>query len=93
MLSGCLANILLAKHFPSGLLIPVISILYIFKLVLWRSVKYEKISLEEFETVPELLSRLKEYFEFYNFERLHQSLVGKSPAEIYCGSEVTRKSA
>jgi putative transposase len=45
---------------------------------LWRSVKYEKIFLEEFETVPELLSGLKEYFEFYNFERPHQSLVGKS---------------
>ena len=40
---------------------------------LWRSVKYEKIFLEEFETVPELLSGLKEYFEFYNFERPHQS--------------------
>ena len=44
---------------------------------LWRSMKYEKIFLEEFETVPELLSGLKEYFEFYNFERPHQSLVGK----------------
>ena len=38
---------------------------------LWRSVKYEKIFLEEFETVQELLSGLKEYFEFYNFERPH----------------------
>ena len=28
---------------------------------LWRSVKYEKIILEEFVTVPELLSGLKEY--------------------------------
>ena len=44
---------------------------------LWKSVKYEKILLKEFETVPELLSWLKEYFEFYNFERPHQSLVGK----------------
>jgi putative transposase len=60
---------------------------------LWRSVKYEKIFLEEFETVPELLSGLKEYFEFYNFERPHQSLVGKTPAEIYWGSEVARKAA
>jgi len=46
---------------------------------LWRSVKYEKIFLEEFEAVPQLLSGLKEYFEFYNFERPHQSLVGKTP--------------
>jgi len=60
---------------------------------LWRSVKYEKIFLEEFETVPELLSGLKEYFEFYNFERPHQSLVGKTPAEIYWGREVAKKAA
>ena len=46
---------------------------------LWRSVKYEKIFLEKFETFQELLSGLKEYFEFYNFERPHQSLVGKTP--------------
>ena len=52
---------------------------------LWRSVKYEKIFLEEFETVPELLSGLKDYFQFYNFERPHQSLVCKTPAEIYWG--------
>ena len=47
----------------------------------------------EFETVPELLSGLKEYFEFYNFKRPHQSLVGKTPAEIYWGREVARKAA
>ena len=55
--------------------------------------KYEKIFLEEFETVPELLSGLKEYFEFYNFERPHQSLVGKMPAEIYWDREVAEKAA
>jgi putative transposase len=53
----------------------------------------EKIFLEEFETVPRLLSGLKEYFKFYNFERAHQSLEGKTPAEIYCGREVARKVA
>ena len=47
-----------------------------------RSVKYEKIFLEEFGTVPELLSGLKDYFEFYNFERPHQSLVGNTPADL-----------
>ena len=60
---------------------------------LWRSVKYEKIFLEEFETVRELLSGLKEYFEFFNFERTHQSLAGKTPAEIYWGREVVKKAA
>ena len=60
---------------------------------LWRSVKYEKIFLEEFETVQELLSGLKENFEFYNFERTHQSLAGKTPAEIYWGRDVVKKAA
>ena len=52
---------------------------------LWRSVIYKKIFLEEFESVPELFSGLKEFFEFYNFERPHQTLLGKTPAEIYLG--------
>ena len=52
---------------------------------LWRSMKYEKIFLEEFETVPELLAGLKEYFEFYNFERPHQSLVKKNTCRDLLG--------
>ena len=52
---------------------------------LWRSVMYKKIFLEEFESVPELSSGLKEFFEFYNFERPHQSIARKTPAEIYWG--------
>ena len=35
----------------------------------------------------------KEYFEVYNLERPHQSLGGKTPAEIYWGREVARKAA
>ena len=50
---------------------------------LWRSVKYEKIFLEEFETVQELLSGLKKYFEYYNFDQPLQSLPKKASAEIY----------
>ena len=60
---------------------------------LWRSVKYEKIFLEEFDTVPKLLAGLKEYFEFYNFERPHQSFSGKTPAEIYWGEKLAQKAA
>ena len=60
---------------------------------LWRSVKYEKIFLEEFETVTELITGLKEYFEFYNFERPHQSFKGKTPAEVYWREEVAQMAA
>jgi len=49
--------------------------------------------LKKISITAKLLSGLKEYFEFYNFERPHQSLVGKTPAEIYWGREVARKAA
>jgi putative transposase len=60
---------------------------------LWRSVKYEKVFLEEFETVTELIAGLREYFEFYNFERPHQSFKGKTPAEVYWEEDVARMAA
>jgi len=50
---------------------------------LWRSVKYEKIYLQEWNTVNEVRQAVKEYFRFYNNDRPHQSLDGKTPASIY----------
>ena len=41
---------------------------------LWRTVKYEDIYIKSYATVPELYSGLNEYFKFYNYERMHQSL-------------------
>jgi putative transposase len=50
---------------------------------LWRSVKYEKVYLNDFRTVREAYQGLKEYFEFYNLERPHQSLDYRTPAEVH----------
>jgi putative transposase len=50
---------------------------------LWRSVKYEDVYLKEYQTVPAVLQGLAAYFEFYNYERLHQALEYKTPAEIF----------
>ena len=50
---------------------------------LWRSVKYEDIYVKEYSTVSELQSGLKSYFEFYNFERPHQSFDYATPADMY----------
>lgn len=50
---------------------------------LWRSVKYEDIYLHNYGTVPDLLSGLGTYFQFYNHERYHQSLGGVTPASVY----------
>ncbi|NGX37783.1 MAG: hypothetical protein K1000chlam2_00945 [Chlamydiae bacterium] len=51
---------------------------------LWRTVKYEEIYLKKYETVKGLRASLKEYFEFYNNERLHQSLNYRTPKQVHC---------
>ena len=50
---------------------------------LWRSLKYEDVYLVSYGTVKELRKGLALYFEFYNKERLHQSLDYKTPSSIY----------
>jgi putative transposase len=50
---------------------------------LWKSVKYEEVSLKDYRSVPEASRGLRAYFEFYNGERLHQSLDDKTPAAVY----------
>lgn len=50
---------------------------------LWRTVKYEFIYLNEFESPRALRNGLKDYFQFYNQERYHQSLKYQTPAHIY----------
>lgn len=52
---------------------------------LWRSVKYESVYLNEWETVQEARMGLKKYFEFYNLERPHQALGYKTPWVVYDG--------
>lgn len=57
---------------------------------LWRSVKYEEIYVNEFQSVGQLRKSLKRYFDFYNNERPHQSFNGQTPAEIYYGENQVR---
>jgi putative transposase len=49
----------------------------------WRSLKYEEVYLKEYATVLEARENIDEYIQFYNYERKHQSLNYKTPAEIY----------
>ena len=49
----------------------------------WRSIKYEDIYLKNYETVVEAKMGIGEYIDFYNYQRPHQSLNYKTPAEIY----------
>ncbi len=57
---------------------------------LWRSVKYEDIYIQGYDTVPGLHRGLARYFAFYNDERPHQSLGYRTPAAVYRGTEVEK---
>lgn len=50
---------------------------------LWRSVKYEDIFLQDYESINDVRAGLKRYFEYYNFERPHMALGMRTPAAIY----------
>jgi len=50
---------------------------------LWRSVKYECVYLQEWDSVKSIRQGINGYFNFYNHERPHQSLNGKTPHEVY----------
>ena len=55
---------------------------------LWRTVKYEDIYLKGYETVPALAAGLSDYFQLYNFDRPHQSLGYRTPADVHFAVEV-----
>lgn len=50
---------------------------------LWRTVKYEDIYLKQYRDMSDLYLGLAKYFDYYNQERLHQSLGYLTPDEVY----------
>ena len=52
---------------------------------LWRTVKYEEVSLREYSTVREAQQGLGRSCGFYNDERLHQAWGYRTPAAVYRG--------
>ena len=50
---------------------------------LWRTVKYEEVYLNHYQTVSEARCGLTEYFQFYNTEGIHSSLEYRTPEEVY----------
>jgi len=49
----------------------------------WRTLKYEDIYLNRYETMPESRIGINKFIYFYNTNRLHSSLEYKTPDEIY----------
>lgn len=49
----------------------------------WRSLKYEDIYLKDYQYPREARKGIREYMDFYNNERPHQSLGYKTPSQVY----------
>lgn len=60
----------------------------IFSERLWRTVKYEEVYLKSYETVADAKKELAKFVEFYNYQRPHQALKYKTPAEVYFANEL-----
>jgi putative transposase len=52
---------------------------------LWRTVKYEEVYLHDYAHPKEARQHLTHYFDFYNFQRVHQALGYLTPAQVYYG--------
>jgi len=52
---------------------------------LWRTIKYEEVYLNDYDSPKAAQQGLERYMDFYNHQRLHQALNYQTPAEIYFG--------
>ena len=50
---------------------------------LWRTVKYEEVYLHAYEAVSDVRAGLTRYFTFYNSQRSHTALRGRTPDDAY----------
>lgn len=50
---------------------------------LWRSLKYEEVYLNDYESVSGAVAGIGNYIDFYNNERPHQTLGYRTPNEVY----------
>ncbi len=60
---------------------------------LWRSLKYECVYMNAFETRSEARAGLGRWIEYYNAERPHSALGGRTPAEAHAGLPVGHRLA
>ena len=60
---------------------------------LWRSLKYELIYPGDFSSGLDLFPALEGYFHFYNYQRPHQALGYRSPAELFPSRSIRKRSS
>ena len=58
---------------------------------LWRSVKYENVYIQAYETPKDLYRGLEEYFDHYNHKRRHSSIDHRFPQELYAQQRETNQ--
>ena len=49
----------------------------------WRTFKYEEVYLKDYQSIHEAKRSISDYINRYNFDRIHEALGYKTPAEIY----------
>ena len=59
----------------------------------WRSVKYERVYLRAYDSVSAARRDIAEYIDWYNGERGHSSLDGKTPEQVWQSSLLSLKEA
>ena len=60
---------------------------------LWRSLKYEEVYLNAYDTTKEASEGIGEWIRFYNQERTHQALGRKTPEQVYLNSRSIKELA
>ena len=60
---------------------------------LWRGVKYEEVYLKGYESLSEARRELAANFDFYDQQRRHQGLEGRTPDEVYWSTLRTEATA
>ncbi len=56
---------------------------------LWRSLKYECVYLQAFETGPEARAGIGRWIDYYNTKRPHSAFDGRTPEEVYSGDDAS----
>ncbi|MCH8000266.1 MAG: transposase, partial [Proteobacteria bacterium] len=54
---------------------------------LWRSLKYECVYLQAFETGAEARAGIGRWIDYYNTSRPHSAFDGRTPEEVYTGDD------
>ena len=60
---------------------------------LWRTIKYDEVYLKAYENVSHARESLARFIAFYNSCRPHSSLDGKTPDEVYFGTQADARLA